>query len=196
MRIIIKPLGMVCIAIVFGGAFAALALRKPGGVSSPSAPGGSVSATKNPASGTNLVSAAKWKFYTEKGAVGNMAMIAESVGGASLTGVKILTDRPTAQAWNIGASNPLGIAFNNGEKLQLRFWGRSSSSSQITIILQRNVPSFPDCFKRAVTLTPEWKEYRYEITASTMAKWESMIALHAGFRAGEVEIVGAELIRL
>ncbi|WP_395138667.1 hypothetical protein [Armatimonas sp.] len=188
MRIIIKPLGMVCIAVVLGGAFAAVALRKPGGMALKTAGG-------NPSSAQNLVSSTKWKFYTEKGAVGNIATLSEKVGGASLTGMKVVTDQPGLQAWNVGVSNALGVAFKNGEKLQLRFWGRSSSRSQITIILQRNVPGFPDCFKRTIALTSEWKEYQYEIVTTTMAQWESMIAIHTGFRAGAVELVGAELVR-
>ncbi|WP_395088546.1 hypothetical protein [Armatimonas sp.] len=189
MRIIIKPLGMVCIAVVLGGAFAAVALRKPGGVALKTARGNSSSAQ-------NLISLTKWKFYTEKGAVGNMTTLSETVRGASLTGMKIVTDQPGIQAWNVGISNALGVAFKSGEKLQLRFWGRSSSISQITIIMQRNVPGFPDCFKQTIPLTAEWKEYRYEIVTTTMAQWESMIAIHSGFRAGAVELVGAELVHI
>ena len=189
MRIIIKPLGMVCIAVVLGGAFAAVALRKPGGVALKTAGG-------NPSSAQNLISLTKWKFYTEKGAVGNMTTLSETVGGDTLTGMKIVTDQPGLQAWNVGISNALGVAFKSGEKLQLHFWGRSTSSSQITIIMQRNVPGFPDCFKRTIPLTAEWKEYRYEIVTTTMAQWESMIAIHSGFQAGTVELVGAELVHI
>ncbi len=189
MRIIIKPLGMVCIAVVLGGAFAAVALRKPGTMALNTA-GGTLSSSQN------MISSTKWKFYTEKGAVGNMATLSATVGGAALTGTKIVTDQPGLQAWNVGMSNALGVAFKSGEKLQLRFWGRSPSGSQITIIMQRNVPGFPDCFKRTIPLTAEWKEYRYEIVTTTMAQWESMIAIHSGFQAGTVELVGAELVHI
>jgi hypothetical protein len=187
MRIIIKPLGLVSIAVVMSGAFAAVAFRSNGGASALVAGAAG--------RGAQLVSNEKWKFYTEKGAVGNMTNIKESAGGAIRTGVKVMADQPGMQAWNLGVSNPLGEEFKNGEKLQLRFWGRSESSSPITIIMQRNVPGFPDCFKESVELTPQWREYRFEITTTTMAKWESMIAIHAGFRPGSVELVGAELVR-
>ena len=183
MRIIIKPLGMVAIALAVGGAFTAVTFR------SKKATG--VGASRETA---NLVSNDKWKFYTEKGALGNLTAVQETLGGTVRTGVKVVTDQPGMQPWNVGVSNPLGRAFKKGEKLQLRFWGRSTSHSQLTIILQRNVPGFPDCFKQDINLTPEWRPYQYEVTMATMAQWESMIAVHCGHAKGTIELVGTELV--
>jgi hypothetical protein len=183
MRIIIKPLGMAAIALVIGGAFATVTFRNTKAIA--------VGASRDT---VNLVSSEKWKFYTEKGALGNLTMIQESLGGVSRTGVKIVTDQPGMQPWNVGVSNPLGRAFKKGEKLQLRFWGRSVSSSRLTIILQRNVPGFPDCFKQDVNLTPEWRPYQYDVTMATMAQWESMVAVHCGHSKGTIELVGTELV--
>jgi hypothetical protein len=189
MRIIIKPLGMVSLALVIGGGFAAVSLKKSGPLST------GLAALAPTASG-NVVSGSKWKFYTEKGAVGNMAVTRETIGGAPRNGLKIIADRPGEQPWNLGISNALGTSFKAGEKLQLRFWGRSEQSSHVTIILQRNVPGFPDCFKQTLTLTPEWKSYQYDVTTTAMAQWESMIAVHAGFQVGSLELAGVELVRV
>lgn len=189
MRIIIKPLGMVVFALAIGGGFAAVTLKKSG---SPLVGGASSGAA---ASG-NLISVDRWKFYTEKGAVGNMTVLKETIGGAPRTGMKVLTERPGEQPWNLGISNPLGVAFKAGEKLKLRFWGRSAQGSQLTLILQRNVPGFPDCFKQTANLGPEWKQFEYDVTTTAMAQWESMIAVHAGFQAGSVDLAGFELVRV
>jgi hypothetical protein len=185
MRIIIKPLGMVAIAVVLAGAFAAVSLRKPGGVAS----------RYSASTSGNLISQDRLKFYTEKSAVGAMTVFQGNVGGATRSGVKVSADQIGGQPWNLGVSSPLGVAFKAGERLKLQFWGRSESSSPVTIILQRNIPGFPDCFKQTVTLTPEWRAFDYEITTATMAKWESMIAVHAGYRVGSVELAGIELVR-
>lgn len=190
MRIIIKPLGMVFFALAIGGGFAAVSLTKTNPMSLGS---GSAALT---ARGTNVVSEAKWKFYTEKGAVGNMEVTHETIQGAPRNGLKIMADRPGEQPWNLGVSNALGTPFKAGEKLKLRFWGRSEQGSQVTIILQRNVPGFPDCFKQTLALTPQWKSYQYDVTTTAMAQWESMIAVHAGFQAGSLELAGVELVRV
>jgi hypothetical protein len=187
MRIIIKPLGMIVIALVLGGSFFVISRLKSG------TKGGLGFSTAALGGRTNLLSEARWKFYTEKGATGSMSAIQENLGGAVQTGLKVVTDRPGEQAWNVGVSNPLGVAFQAGQRLTLRFWGRSKEGSQLTIIMQRNIPGFPDCFKQTVTLTPEWKQYSYDVTTTTMAQWESMIAVHAGFQPGALELVGVEL---
>ena len=189
MRIIIKPLGMVFFALAIGGGFAAVSLKKSG-------PLGTGLGSLAPRAGNNVVSEDKWKFYTEKGAVGNMAVTRETIQGAPRNSLKIMADRPGEQPWNLGISNALGTPFKSGEKLQLRFWGRSEQGSQVTIILQRNVPGFPDCFKQTLTLTPQWKRYQYDVTTMAMAQWESMIAVHAGFQAGSLELAGVELVRV
>ncbi|MBB6053368.1 hypothetical protein [Armatimonas rosea] len=190
MRIIIKPLGMVFFALAIGGGFAAVSLKKTGPL------GIGAGAVALSGHGNNVVAEEKWKFYTEKGAVGNMTVTRETIEGAPRNGLKILADRPGEQPWNLGISNALGTPFKAGEKLQLRFWGRSEQGSQVTIILQRNVPGFPDCFKQTLTLTPQWKSYQYDVTTTAMAQWESMIAVHAGFQAGSLELAGVELVRV
>ena len=185
MRIIIKPLGMITIAACIAGAFAAVTLHKSGNADSRGAV----------ASGSNLISLERWKSYTEKGAVGNMTKIQETVGGGQHTGLKISAIQVGLQPWNIGVSNPLGKPFKAGDKFQLHFWGRSESGSQVNLALQRNVPGFPECFKQTLTLTPQWQEFRFNITATAMEKWESMMAVHSGYRVGSVELLGVELVR-
>lgn len=194
MRIIIKPMGMILVALAIGGGFAAVMLKKPGqsGLAPSTVAQGKGGVGALP--GENLVSEARWKFYTEKGAVGDMTTLRETIGGAERSGLKVTVTRAGEQPWNIGISNPLGVGLKAGWKLKLRFWGRSVEGSQITVMIQRNVPGFPDCFKQTMTLTPEWKEYTFDVTASEMAKWESMIGVHAGFQNGSVEIAGLELV--
>ncbi len=187
MRIIIKPLGMVAIALVLGGAFAAVAIKKPGG----STLGGLHFGASN-----NLVAAEKWKFYTEKGAVGRLDPVQVNVNGGSKAGFALEVAQTGMQPWNIGLSNPIGMAFKAGEKLKFRFWARASAPSKMAIMIQRNVPGFPHCFNQELVLTTEWKEFSYEVTTTEMAKWESMIALHGGFQPGRIELAGLELTHL
>ena len=181
MRIIIKPLGMVAIAVLIGGTFAAVTLRKPVGSDSSRTHVG------------NLIVGSKWKFYTEKGALGQLDEFQASIAGSNQPALRVTVSQMGEQPWNIGLSQPLGAGFKAGEKLQLRFWGRSAEGAQIAVMIQRNVPGFPHCFNETIPLGADWKEFRFDVTTTTMAKWESMIAVHSGFKVGAVELAGVEL---
>lgn len=191
MRVIIKPLGMVVIAVVLTGVIGGLALKKNVPVVVGAAPLGKGSVATAP--GGNYIAAERWKFYTEKSATGRLDTIEEKVNGKVLTGFRVTVQTLGPQGWNIGLSNSLQTQFRAGEKLQLHFWARSSNKAQIALMIQRNVPGFPHCFNETIDLTPDWKEYRYDVTTFDMAKWEAMIAMHAGYTLGTVDIAGAEL---
>jgi hypothetical protein len=209
MRVVLKPLGVVVLVAAFATALVAPRLMGSRAPNAPATPGAEPTAAAPPqkksapgqavaaAGESSLLRAADWKFYTEPPAQADRAALAGAdLPSSSASGSRFTVRTVGKNPWNVGFNNILTAeSFRAGETLTVTFHARSRTRSQVCALLQENSAPYAHCWKRYVSLTPEWKEYRFSFRAARYERGGALFAIFLGFAPGTIDMTDVRLVR-
>lgn len=205
MRVILKPGGLLALAtllvVILSGVYMLGQVkgtreREPG-----ARPQGVANASprpmpQSPGRKGNLFPETGGKFYTEKGAVATQTPLSTKDAPAQ-PAFRFDIQKVDKEDWNIGYNQKvLGASFNKGDKVRLSVWARSTDKCLLTLIMQKDAPPFPHCWKVYLRPTPEWKQYSYEFQTDTYGNDQTLVNCFMGTQAGTVELAGFTLERI
>jgi hypothetical protein len=205
MRIVLKPAGLVLVLI---GLFVAIvtpflmmqrnvsrAASQQKGASRASSADAPAARRSPGGASANLLREVDWKFYTESDARATFKPLSGS-GLPAAPAYHFDINRLGGQQWNIGFNNKIqGAEFRDSETVRVRFWGRSPNQGKICLILQKDAPPFPHCWKEYVSLAPQWKEYSFTFKPANYARGEAILAIFLSMDLGSIELAGLRLER-
>ena len=110
--------------------------------------------------------------------------------------VRLSIATPPQNPWDarFAGGNPSPV--NGGDAVAIRLWARSPTNHKIDLMFQQSSDPYAKILSQSVTLTPQWKEYRFVAlldNAQSFAAGQSNFEIHAGYGAGTVEIAGVRV---
>ncbi len=99
----------------------------------------------------------------------------------------------TAQSWHIQLTQA-GLDLKDGELYTLTFWAKSAKPRSLTLYAAINTGDYHHIgLETGVSLTPEWKAYRYSFKPSRTEKRQNRITFMLGDAVGSVDFAGVSL---
>jgi beta-glucanase (GH16 family) len=108
-------------------------------------------------------------------------------GRASNRAVRITTDGPHANPWDLQLAQP-GVTFEPGQRYTLSFWARMSQSQQIDVIVQSDGGDYAALWSRAFTVFDAWNRYEASFVYPVEAGARSNLVIDLGRVIGPIWI--------
>lgn len=193
MRIVIKPMGLICILLAIS-ALAVLSILNYQKRSMASA----MEARESAGALMRTFTGAAWRLNNESADASltvttdpNAPGVNNSVLHANVR--KGNQDTP----YLVRASKNVPADLPANRKLRLTIWGRSKTSDTATLYFELGKEPYTKDMDKQVALTPKWKQYRFDFTTQrAYAKDEAQVRLILGGSAGEFDFSGLELTDL
>ncbi|BCM90429.1 anti-sigma-I factor RsgI6 [Abditibacteriota bacterium] len=109
------------------------------------------------------------------------------IGRAARLTIATVPQNPWEARFAGGNPSPV----NGGDAVAIRVWARSPTNNKIGLIFQQSSAPNSKILSQTVTLTPQWKEYRFVApldNARGFAAGGSNFEIHAGYGLGTIEI--------
>lgn len=158
--------------------------------------------TNKPAHAENLLSnsqftegTAGWKLERTAPAEGSLEIQDIPPGAGTPPGrtMSLKTAVADGTHWHLQA-NYNGIDLKDGQDYTLKFWARSKADRQVTVNAKMDQAPWKDLgLRRAISLTPEWKQYELVFRAEGPVPQHSRVTFMMGEATGEFWIANVEL---
>ncbi|MCC7494696.1 MAG: endo-1,4-beta-xylanase [Fimbriimonadaceae bacterium] len=107
------------------------------------------------------------------------------------------TVTPSEQPWTRALRQGLGVSVAQGNRLELRFWGRSAEGCRVTAKVEQASDPWTASLSETVRLTADWREYTFTGPAAASYRADGWaLAFHLAHDRGVVELAGVRLVNL
>lgn len=97
--------------------------------------------------------------------------------------------------WKINMTNALGAGIPAGRELAVSFWARSPENCVIVVAVQPAPGASKMIWSKELTLTPEWKRYRFTHRTTLEAPaGEGRLQFTLGYKAGTIELFEPSIV--
>ena len=144
---------------------------------------------------TNADFADGLRSWGVSGGVRCQAEVFDANTGGFAKGVRLrVKHEPTAKPWSVAMRQSVNEFMDNGDRLVFAAWMRSPERCKLSVFLEINKGPYTKSISKALTLTPDWKEYRVEgKSLQNFSPGEAQFGFHLGYSTGTIEIAGLRL---
>jgi len=211
MKVILKPIGLICIIGAFGlltavaffrnnNSNTALPVVTTGNNMSvnksvpPATRAATTTATSLPPGVLLMPDIASDEWQNLIGNGKSDSAIVDSTVAYHPHARRLTTTAAGTHPWDLQLAHPLNVALKGGKKIRLTFWARSKDSCPLTAVVEQNAEPYTRVVSQDVQLTPNWQQYTAEWvqTADTTDKWAKM-DFQYGQKIGEIELTGVTI---
>lgn len=214
MKVILKPGGMVVLAVLVGVGIGLSRLRptagSPKGESTrPAKPitntkmtpetAAPVTGSQKPLMGASLIDPTKqeWTLMTQKPAAGTMKLQISSdlpAGQQHSLHLDVTAVDPN-KYWCAQLLKTVPQAVEGNHNLTVQFWGRSVKKTAVYIVFEDGISPHTAEFQKQVRFTPEWRQYQFPFrTTKDHIETHATFCVKAGIEPGEIEIANMHVV--
>ncbi len=102
--------------------------------------------------------------------------------------------KPGGNPWDTVLSSPSTAEVLKGRPVKIHAWLKSRTSSKVALVFEQNKEPYTKVVMKELTLTPAWKEYEADGTATqNYASGEAQLTIYLGYNSGSVDVANVRV---